>query len=93
MTLVTHKAGLHMHSLNRQLSVSALTRYAFREYMTDVVVQNMVTEQRTRIKCRAYVKKISVYKDRLAVQLPDRLYIYELSSDEVSEMRSQPLER
>ena len=28
--------------------------------MTDVVVQNMVTEQRTRIKCRAYVKKISV---------------------------------
>lgn len=25
-------------------------RYAFREYMTDVVVQNMVSEQKTRIK-------------------------------------------
>ena len=30
---------------------------------------------------------------RLAVQLPDRLYIYELTSDEMDEMRSQPLER
>jgi len=68
-------------------------RYAFREYMTDVVVQNMVTEHKTRIKCRAYVKKIAIYKDRLAVQLPDRLYIYELTSDEMSEMRSQPIER
>jgi intraflagellar transport protein 122 len=68
-------------------------RYAFREYMTDVVVQNMVTEQKTRIKCGAYVKKISVYKDRLAVQLPERLYIYELTSDELPEMRTQRLER
>ena len=68
-------------------------RYAFREYMTDVVVQNMVSEQTTRIKCRAYVKKIAIYKDRLAVQLPDRLYIYELTADEMSEMRSQPLQR
>lgn len=39
-------------------------RYAFREYMTDVVVQNMVSEQKTRIKCRAYVRKIAIYKDR-----------------------------
>ena len=31
---------------------------------------------------------------RLAVQLPDRLFIYELSSDDnMQEMRSQPLER
>ena len=26
-----------------------------------------------RIKCRDYVKKIAVYKDRLAVQLPDKV--------------------
>jgi intraflagellar transport protein 122 len=68
-------------------------RYAFREYMTDVVVQNMVTEQKMRIKCRAYVKKIAIYKDRLAVQLPDRLYIYEISSDENMELRHHLLER
>jgi intraflagellar transport protein 122 len=35
----------------------------------------------------------SIVGDRLAVQLPDRLYIYELTSDEMREMRSQPLER
>jgi len=57
-------------------------RYAYREYMTDVIVQNMVNEQKVRIKCRAYVKKIAIYKDRLAVQLPERLCIYELSPDE-----------
>lgn len=54
-------------------------RYAFREGMTDVVVQHLVTEARVRIKCRDYVKKIAVYRDRLAVQLPDRIIIYELT--------------
>lgn len=39
------------------------------ENMTDVVVQHLVTEQRARIKCREYVKKIAVYRDRLAVQV------------------------
>jgi intraflagellar transport protein 122 len=41
--------------------------------------QHLVTEQRARIKCREYVKKIAVYRDRLAVQLPDRIIIYELT--------------
>ena len=39
-----------------------------------------------RIKCRDYVKKIAVYKDRLAVQLPDRVCIYELSTDDQNDM-------
>jgi intraflagellar transport protein 122 len=39
-----------------------------------------------RIKCRDYVKKIAVYKDRLAVQLPDRVCIYELSNDDQNDM-------
>lgn len=47
--------------------------------MTDVIVQHMVTEQRVRLKLRAYVKKISVYTNRLAVQLPDSVRIYELA--------------
>jgi intraflagellar transport protein 122 len=41
--------------------------------MTDVIIQHLITEQKVRIKCRDYVKKIAVYKDRLAVQLPDRV--------------------
>jgi len=55
-----------------------MDRYAFRDAMTDVVVQHLVTEQRVRIKCRDYVKKIAVYRDRLAVHLPDRIIVYEL---------------
>jgi len=37
--------------------------------MTDVVVQNLVTNKKIRIKCRDLVKKIAIYKDRLAVSL------------------------
>ncbi len=33
-----------------------------------------------RIKCKDYVKKIAVYKDKLAVQLPSKVVIYELAS-------------
>ena len=30
-------------------------------------------EQKVRIRCKDYVKKIAVYRDRLAVQLPDKV--------------------
>lgn len=61
-------------------------RYAYRENMTDVVIQHLSTEQRARIKCRDHVKKISVYKDRLAVQLTDRVIVYELFHDDATDM-------
>ncbi|KAL5037642.1 hypothetical protein RTP6_005043 [Batrachochytrium dendrobatidis] len=61
-------------------------RYAFRHNLTDVVVQHLSTDQKARIKCCDYVKKISVYKDRLAVQLPDRIIIYELFHDDAGNM-------
>eukprot|EP00854_Cymbomonas_tetramitiformis_P014886 gene14886-17599_t len=61
-------------------------RYAYRDFMTDVIIQHLITEQKVRIKCRDYVKKIAVYKDRLAVQLPDRVIIYELSHDDAFDM-------
>ncbi|KAJ3091116.1 hypothetical protein HK102_001633 [Quaeritorhiza haematococci] len=61
-------------------------RYAFRENLTDVVIQHLATDQRARIKCRDYVKKIAVYRDRLAVQLPDRVIIYELFHDDATDM-------
>ena len=61
-------------------------RYAYRDTMTDVIVQHMITEQRVRIKCRDYVKKIAVYRDRLAVQTPDRVTIYELDPDDPYDM-------
>ena len=61
-------------------------RYAYRENMTDVVIQHLTTDQRARIKCRDYIKKIALYRDRLAVQLPDRIIIYELFHDDATDM-------
>mmetsp|Transcript_3049 Transcript_3049/g.4655 ORF Transcript_3049/g.4655 Transcript_3049/m.4655 type:complete len:1198 (+) Transcript_3049:84-3677(+) len=68
-------------------------RYAYRDFMTDVIIQHLITEQKVRIKCRDYVKKIAVYKDRLAVQLPDRVIIYELSHDDPYDMHYRVRER
>lgn len=62
-------------------------RYAYRDTMTDVIVQHLITEQRVRIKCKNYVKKIAVYRDRLAVQLPDVVIIYELMNEDRRDMR------
>ncbi|XP_077181413.1 intraflagellar transport protein 122 homolog isoform X3 [Paroedura picta] len=61
-------------------------RYAFRDSMTDVIVQHLITEQKVRIKCRELVKKIAIYKNRLAIQLPEKIQIYELYSDDSSDM-------
>ena len=44
-------------------------RYAFRKEMTDVVVQNLTTEEECRIRCKSLVNRISIYKDRLAVSM------------------------
>ena len=44
-------------------------RYAYRDLMTDVIIQHLITETRVKIRCRDYIKRISIYKDRLAVQL------------------------
>jgi intraflagellar transport protein 122 len=36
--------------------------------MTDVVVHHLLTEEKVRIQCRDMVKKIAIYKHRLAVR-------------------------
>ncbi|TPX51612.1 hypothetical protein SeLEV6574_g00176 [Synchytrium endobioticum] len=61
-------------------------RYAYREHMTNVVIQHLLTQQRARIKCRDHVKKIAIYKDRLAVQLSDRIIVYELTHNEPTDL-------
>jgi intraflagellar transport protein 122 len=48
--------------------------------MTDVIIQHLLTDEKVRIKCRDLVKKIAIYKHRLAVQLAERIVIYELYS-------------
>jgi len=60
--------------------------YAYRDLMTEVVVQDLVTDKKTKIECKDYVKKIAMYRARLAVQLPERVHIYDIYQDE-REMR------
>ncbi|XP_076277313.1 intraflagellar transport protein Oseg1 isoform X1 [Lasioglossum baleicum] len=55
-------------------------RYAYRENMTDVIIQNLITGQKVRIKCKDLVSRIALYKNRLAVQLSERVIIYEPSN-------------
>eukprot|EP01002_Notosolenus_urceolatus_P013184 NODE_43_length_3237_cov_15.831556_g34_i0.p1 GENE.NODE_43_length_3237_cov_15.831556_g34_i0~~NODE_43_length_3237_cov_15.831556_g34_i0.p1 ORF type:complete len:1042 (+),score=386.07 NODE_43_length_3237_cov_15.831556_g34_i0:156-3128(+) len=68
-------------------------QYAYRDFMTDVVIDQLVTEKKLRIRCKDYVRKIAIYKDRLAVQLPDRIIIYELFHDDNYEMKHRVKER
>ena len=35
--------------------------------MTEVVVNHLITNDSVRLKCKDLVKKIAIYKDRLAV--------------------------
>ncbi len=68
-------------------------RYAYRELMTDVIIQHLVTEQKVRIKCRDLVKKIAVYKDRIAIQLPEHVLLYAVSGEDEYDMRYKRLEK
>ncbi|KAF5296550.1 hypothetical protein FQA39_LY12468 [Lamprigera yunnana] len=70
-----------------------MERYAFREHMTDVIIQHLLTDQKVRIKCRDLIKKIAIYKHRLAVQLPERVVIYELFSEDVNDMHYRVKEK
>jgi intraflagellar transport protein 122 len=55
--------------------------------MTDVILQHLITDEKIRIKTRDYVKKIAVYRSRLAVQLPKHILIYEETTDSEHGMR------
>ena len=68
-------------------------RYAYRENMTDVIIQHLLTDQKVRIKCRDLVKKIAIYKHRLAVQLAERINIYELYSADAIDMHYRVKEK
>ncbi|XP_041987643.1 intraflagellar transport protein 122 homolog [Aricia agestis] len=57
-------------------------RYAYRENMTDVIIQHLTTGNKVRIKCHDRVQKIAIYKHRLAVQLPERVVVYEQGDDD-----------
>ncbi|KAJ3348344.1 hypothetical protein HDU91_006582, partial [Kappamyces sp. JEL0680] len=68
-------------------------RYAFRQNMTEVVVQFFTANQKTKIKCKDCIQKVAIYKDTLAVQIPGKVYIYEVSYDENGELHYRMKEK
>lgn len=79
------------HIIMFQLVISTVhglfkEKYAYRESMTDVIIHNLITEVKVRIKCKDLVKKLAVYKDNLAIQLPDKVVIYEIDSNDPKTM-------
>jgi intraflagellar transport protein 122 len=62
-------------------------RYAYRELMTDVIIQHLVSETRVKIRCRDFIKKIAIYKDRLAVQLNEKIIIYSVNPEDPYDMK------
>ncbi|GAB0094617.1 Intraflagellar transport protein 122 homolog [Sergentomyia squamirostris] len=86
-TLACYSVALStVHALYRE-------RYAFRENMCDVIIQHLVSGQKVRIKCRDLVHKIAIYRNRLAVQLPERVVLYELNSGENQPMHYRVKEK
>lgn len=63
-----------------------LDRYAFRENLTEVVVHHLVTDRKVRIKCRDLVRSLAIYKNKLAVQLTDKICIYESNPEDFHDM-------
>lgn len=61
-------------------------RYAYRENLTEVIVHHLVTDKKVRIKCKDLIQNLSLYKNKLAVQLSDRVCIYESNVDDTVDM-------
>ncbi|XP_033110063.1 intraflagellar transport protein 122 homolog, partial [Anneissia japonica] len=61
--------------------------------MTVVIIQHLLTDQKIRINCKDLVKKIAIYKHRLAVQFPEKIVIYELYTDDSADMHYRIKER
>ena len=63
-----------------------LDRYAFRDNLTEVVVQHLVTDRKVRIKCRDLVRALALYRNKLAVQLTDKICVYESNPEDFHDM-------
>lgn len=61
-------------------------RYAYRENLTDVVVHHLTTDKRIRIKVKDLIRNLAMYSNKLAVQLSDRVCIYECSMDDTADL-------
>ena len=87
LALGTHSGAIELIKMNFE-AVHALykDRYAFRENLTEVIVHHLVTDKKVRIKCKDLIRNLSLYKNKLAVQLSDRVCVYESSAEDSVDM-------
>lgn len=87
LALGTHTGSIELLRMNFD-AVHALhrDRYAYRENLTEVIVHHLVTDKKVRIKCKDLIRNLSLYKNKLAVQLSDRVCIYESNPDDSVDM-------
>ena len=83
----TNSGDIDMLQLNFE-TVHALykEKYAYRENLTDIVIHHLTADRKVRIKCKDIIRRISLYKNKLAVQLSDKVCVYESNIDETQDM-------
>lgn len=47
----------------------------------DIIIHNLSTSNKTKIKAKKYLKKLAVYKNLVAALLNDKIYVYEVSEE------------
>jgi intraflagellar transport protein 122 len=87
LAIGTHSGSIELLKMNF-VAVHALyrDRYAYRENLTEVIVHHLGTDKKVRIKCKDLIRNLSLYKNKLAVQLSDRVCIYESSAEDSADM-------
>jgi intraflagellar transport protein 122 len=87
LALGTHSGSIELLKMNFQ-AVHALyrDRYAYRENLTEVIVHHLGTDKKVRIKCKDLIRNLALHKNKLAVQLSDRVCIYESSAEDTADM-------
>lgn len=68
-------------------------RYAYRENLTEIIIHHLITDRKVRIKCKDLVRRVSLYRNKLAVQLTDRVCIYESNIEDSTDMHFRSKEK
>ncbi len=59
-------------------------KYIYRQNLMDIIIHNLSTNNKTKIKCKKFIKKLAVYKNLIAAMISDRVLIYEQNQEDIS---------
>ena len=58
--------------------------YAYRKSLLDIIIHNLITGRKLKIKSKKYIRKLAVYQDQVAALTTNKIIIYKILNDEVS---------